>query len=175
MLAHEVNILQELLAIEEKTKIAKEIEEKINAGDYSPKLLKERVAIEKTLKAFNEIKQERDDLEELIEMTEDAAASDILQLAKSAKILEEKISKLKVEGMFKEEADAFGAFIEINSGAGGTESQDWAEILERIYIRWAEAKKFKIEVVDRLAGASPRKHWRYAVSEQHFSDSKSLD
>lgn len=152
VLAHEVNILYELLEIEEKTKISQEIEEKVNAGDYSPKILKERVAIEKTLKAFKEIKQERDDLEELIDMTEDSATSDILQLAKSAIILQEKISKLKVEGMFKEEADAFGAFVEINSGAGGTESQDWAEILERIYIRWAEDKKFKVEVVDRLAG-----------------------
>ncbi len=152
VLSKEVDLLFSLLEIEEKEKKLNEIEGKINEGDYSPKILKEKSAISKVLDHFHNLKNERNDLEELLEMTADEDLDDIKSIAKDVKILDAKITKLKVEGMFKEEADTFGAFVEINSGAGGTESQDWAEILERVYIRWAEAKSFKLEVINRLVG-----------------------
>ena len=151
-LAKEVELIYSLLEIPEKQDKLQEIEAKINEGDYSPKILKEKSSISKVLESFHNLKQERDDLEELLEMTTDDDVTDIKSIANDVKILDSKISKLKVEGMFREEADTFGAFVEINSGAGGTESQDWAEILERVYIRWAEAKGFKLEVINRLVG-----------------------
>jgi peptide chain release factor 2 len=152
VLAKEIDLLFELLEISKKAENLKLAEEKIIAGDYSPTILKEKSALTKTLETFNALKSERKELEEFIEITEDENVADLKSIASEIKKLGEKIAKLKVEGMFREEADSFGAFVEINSGAGGTESQDWAEILERIYIRWAESKKFKIEIVNRLAG-----------------------
>ncbi len=151
-LTSEVNLLEELLSIKEKQKRLEVLEEKINNGDYSPSILKEKTACTKIIECFTSVKNERNELEDLLEITKDDDVEDLKSMKLEATKLEEKISKLKVEGMFKEEADGFGAFVEINSGAGGTESQDWAEILERIYIRWAESKVFKIEVINRLAG-----------------------
>jgi peptide chain release factor 2 len=151
-LSKEVELIYSLLEIEKKRERLAEVELKINEGDYSPKILKEKSAISKVLDNFNSVKTERDDLETLLEMTEDGDVEDIKSISNDTKILDSKIAKLKVEAMFREEADTFGAFVEINSGAGGTESQDWAEILERIYIRWAESKGFKLEVINRLVG-----------------------
>jgi peptide chain release factor 2 len=152
ILSKEVNLLEELLEISNKKKTLQELEEKINNGDYSPKILKEKSAASKILETFETLKKEKDELEELIEITTEEDVNDIKLIAGNVKLLDEKIAKLKIEGMFKEEADSFGAFVEINSGAGGTESQDWAEILERIYLRWAESKGFKVEIINRLMG-----------------------
>lgn len=62
------------------------------------------------------------------------------------------LSRLEVESLFSGEADANNCFIEIHPGAGGTESQDWAAMLFRMYLRWAEQKGFKAEIVDEAAG-----------------------
>jgi peptide chain release factor 2 len=152
VLLGEVELIEELLNIEEKTKTLAELEEKINNGNYEPEILKAKSSCSKIMNLFKEIKTERDDLEELLEITGEEDVEDIKSIKIAVDELDSKIAKLKVEGMFKEEADGFGAFVEINSGAGGTESQDWAEILERIYIRWAENKGFKVEIINRLAG-----------------------
>ena len=152
VLLKEVELLEDLLQIKQKQQTLAELDEKINNGDYTPKTLKEKVSCSKLIDAFTKVKIERDDLEEILEITEDGEIDDLKSIKSSVENLDKKTAKLKVEGMFKEEADSFGAFVEINSGAGGTESQDWAEILERIYIRWAENKGFKVEVINRLAG-----------------------
>ncbi len=62
------------------------------------------------------------------------------------------LEKLKTESLFSGEADGNDCFVEIHSGAGGTESQDWAEMLLRMYMRWAENKGFKSEIIDEQAG-----------------------
>ena len=66
--------------------------------------------------------------------------------------LDEKISKLKIECLFSGEADSNDCFIEIHSGAGGTESQDWADMLLRMYMRWAESHKFETEINYQMDG-----------------------
>lgn len=137
--------------IKNKEPLFLDLEEKINGGDYSTSLLKQRSSVAKILSGFKLIKSEFNDLEELLEITDENTA-DIKLIAQSVDELFARVLDLKISGMFSEESDGFGAFIEINSGAGGTESQDWAEILERIYIRWAERKGFKVEVIDRLNG-----------------------
>ena len=60
--------------------------------------------------------------------------------------------RMRVETLLSGEADANDTFIELNAGAGGTEAQDWAQILARMYSRWAESKKYKIEVLDESPG-----------------------
>jgi peptide chain release factor 2 len=79
------------------------------------------------------------------EMTE--AESDVVYLS-ALKSIED----LEFKNMMNDEEDRLGVILTINSGAGGTESQDWAEMLLRMYIRWAEDKKFKIKELDRLEG-----------------------
>jgi len=59
--------------------------------------------------------------------------------------LEATIERLRLESLLSGEADANDCFIEIHAGAGGTEAQDWALILQRMYLRWAESHKYKIE------------------------------
>lgn len=71
--------------------------------------------------------------------------------AELAKIAE-KLRRLELESLLSGEADANDCFIEIHPGAGGTESQDWASMLLRMYMRWAEKSGFKMELVDELAG-----------------------
>src|SRR3546814_10559322 len=66
--------------------------------------------------------------------------------------LAERADKGKVSGMLAGEADANDTYIEINAGAGGTESQDWAEMLQRMYTRWAERRGYKVELIDYHAG-----------------------
>src|SRR3546814_16785428 len=61
-------------------------------------------------------------------------------------------SDLKVSALLAGEADANDTYIEINAGAGGTESQDWAEMLQRMYTRWAERRGYKVELIDYHAG-----------------------
>ena len=62
------------------------------------------------------------------------------------------LSKLEIESLLSGEADAYDCFLEINSGAGGTESQDWASMLMRMYLRWAQKRGFKTEIVDENEG-----------------------
>lgn len=64
----------------------------------------------------------------------------------------QKSSKLQLETLLSGEADSNNAFIEINAGAGGTEAQDWAEMLSRMYMRWADSKGYKLEILDENPG-----------------------
>lgn len=62
------------------------------------------------------------------------------------------IEDLELKNMLRNEEDSFDAILTINSGAGGTESNDWASILERMYLRWAEDNNYKVSIIDRLEG-----------------------
>jgi peptide chain release factor 2 len=100
-------------------------------------------------------KLERDvaDALEMIELAEaeddaataDAAVADLEALAAEAK-------RLEIESLLSGEADANDAYLEVNAGAGGTEAQDWAEMLLRMYVRWAEKRGYKVSVTERSDG-----------------------
>jgi len=74
------------------------------------------------------------------------------EISKSLDELAKQIKKQEIEYLFSGEADTNGCFIEIHSGAGGTESNDWASMLLRMYLRWVELHKFKCEIIDQLNG-----------------------
>lgn len=94
----------------------------------------------------------RDQLE-LIELAEAENDSDIQQEAESAlHQLASRIRRLELESLLSGEADANNCFIEIHPGAGGTESQDWASMLLRMYLRWADSKGFKTGIIEESAG-----------------------
>lgn len=86
-------------------------------------------------------------------------------IEKDINILSEKINNLKILTLFKETIDDNNAFIFIQAGAGGTEAQDWAEMLSRMYKRWAERHNFELEVVDeRIGDTAGLKNITYKIS-----------
>lgn len=92
-----------------------------------------------------------DDLEVLIEFAEEGETSDSeleFQYNKALKLVED----LEFKNMLRHEADSMGAILKINSGAGGTESLDWADMLMRMYIRWGESNNYKVKQLDFQAG-----------------------
>ena len=100
---------------------------------------------------FDQLDQHTGDLETIWEFYEVNEATEEEVDAEGAK-LEEKLAELEFRKMMSEEGDNFSAVIEINAGAGGTESQDWASMLMRMYIMWAEKNGFKIREVDHNDG-----------------------
>lgn len=102
---------------------------------------------------FSKLEKDFADTMELAEMAESEGDSSLLEEAEKALIKNsEELKILEIESLFSGEADANDCFIEIHPGAGGTESQDWAYMLLRMYVRWAERKKFKIEIIDESPG-----------------------
>lgn len=100
---------------------------------------------------FDQLDQHTGDLETIWEFYEMGEASEEEVDAEGAK-LEEKLEELEFRKMMSDEGDNLSAVIEINAGAGGTESQDWASMLMRMYIMWAEKNGFKIREVDHNDG-----------------------
>ena len=86
---------------------------------------------------------------EILEIADDEILKEISQVLPK---IQKQIESIEIAAMFDDEADKLGVILEINSGAGGTESQDWSQMLERMYLRWAEDKSFKVQVMHRLDG-----------------------
>jgi peptide chain release factor 2 len=101
--------------------------------------------------SFEELQKQMDDFEVLYEFYE-ADATDEQELNKELEKLSKQIEELEFKRMLGEEEDQLGAILEINPGAGGTESQDWAEMLLRMYIMWGEKNGFKVTEIDYQAG-----------------------
>jgi peptide chain release factor 2 len=116
-------------------------------------VMRERRRLEEAIAATRAIQQELDDNVELLEMAE-AEGDESMEGDAVAALAElaERAERDKVTALLAGEADSNDTYIEVNSGAGGTESQDWAEMLHRMYRRWAERRGFKVEVVDYHSG-----------------------
>ncbi|PZQ58172.1 MAG: peptide chain release factor 2 [Sphingomonas taxi] len=116
-------------------------------------VMRERRRLDEAITATRDIERELSDTAELIEMAEaegDAEMADEGVAALAALAVRAQADKVKA--LLAGEADANDSYIEINAGAGGTESQDWAEMLQRMYTRWAERRGMKVELVDYHAG-----------------------
>ena len=94
-----------------------------------------------------------DEADLLLDMSvEEKDETSYLEVAASLSDLKERIDLVELECMFSGEHDANNAILTIHAGAGGTEAQDWVSMLMRMYLRWAEAKSFKADILDYLAG-----------------------
>lgn len=106
--------------------------------------------------SINRIRSYEQRLKDAVEMIHLAEMEDMPEFAeegeKSILELEKECARLQLETLLSGEADTNNAFIEINAGAGGTEAQDWTAILARMYSRWAESKKYKLEIIDENPG-----------------------
>jgi peptide chain release factor 2 len=116
-------------------------------------VMRERRRLDEAIGAVRSIEQDSADTAELIELAElegDEAMVD--EAIASLAALASRADEDKIKALLAGEADANDAYIEIHAGAGGTESQDWAEMLLRMYQRWAEKRRMKVEMVEYQAG-----------------------
>jgi peptide chain release factor 2 len=124
-----------------------------NDPKAAQEVMRERRRLDEAIGATRKIQQELDDTIELIEMAEAEGDEGMIDDAvDSLASLSERAERDKVTALLAGEADANDTYIEVNAGAGGTESQDWAEMLQRMYTRWAERRGYKVELVDYHAG-----------------------
>ena len=121
--------------------------------ENAQKLGQERSRLEKIVVTIEELDTALNDAEELLEMSlEEDDEDSINSIIDDLKILENKVEGLEFRRMFSGEMDGCNAFVDIQSGSGGTEAQDWAEMLLRMYLRWGEAHDFKTELMEVSAG-----------------------
>jgi peptide chain release factor 2 len=115
--------------------------------------MKERTRLQEAIGGQKKLESELDDAMALIELGE--SENDEPSIAEGEAMLRnlrDQIAKRRLETLLSGEADRNDAFVEVHAGAGGTESQDWAEMLARMYSRWAERKGYKVEYLEESAG-----------------------
>jgi len=116
-------------------------------------VMRERRRLEEAINATRSLERELADTSELIELAESEGDEALVDDAvRSLAELAERADRDKVAALLAGEADPNNAYVEINAGAGGTESQDWAGMLQRMYSRWAERHGMKVELIDHHYG-----------------------
>ena len=114
---------------------------------------RERVALATVVETIEELEQGLADAGELVTLAAEEEDQETLAVvAEDVERLEQRLAELEFRRMFAGEADPNNAYLDIQAGSGGTEAQDWAEMLLRMYLRWADRKGFKTELVEVSAG-----------------------
>lgn len=115
--------------------------------------MSERTHLEDAINAFTGNEQELKDTVELIELAEAENDESIIEEGRQTlENLRHRVQKQEIEALLSGEADANDTFLEVHAGAGGTEAQDWTEILLRMYMRWAEKHDYKVELLEQNEG-----------------------
>lgn len=115
--------------------------------------MKERTALEQGLESYQALSQEFTDTIELLELAEAEADTDMQSEALEVlRRIAAKAEERGIETLLSGETDECDTYLDINAGAGGTESQDWAGMLQRMYVRWADNHGMKVEVIDEHGG-----------------------
>lgn len=121
--------------------------------EKAQKLMRERQALVDAMDSYKSIAQDLQDNVDMIELGEMEDDQEVITDAENAiKKLQSLAAKKELEALLSGEADANDSFLEINAGAGGTESCDWASMLARMYVRWAEAHGYKVELMSESSG-----------------------
>ena len=113
---------------------------------------KEKSRLEKKITGYKDAEQALEDLDVLIELSEEGDETLFSDIKEGIKTLRHKLEQIEIETLLSGDMDMNNAIVSIHPGAGGTESQDWAEMLMRLYTRWAERHGYKIEILDYQAG-----------------------
>lgn len=116
-------------------------------------ITQEAKALKDKVELVNSLEQKLEDVKVLIEMCQEEEDEDILdEVISEIKELDLSIDKFRIEILLSGEYDRNNAILDLHTGAGGTDAQDWTEMLLRMYTRWAESKNFKVETLDLLPG-----------------------
>ena len=120
-----------------------------NEPEKAQALGKERVSLEQVVDTIKNLEQGLEDVEGLLELAIEAEDEETFNEAVAElDELEQQLAKLEFQRMFSGEHDACDCYIDLQAGSGGTEAQDWTEMLLRMYLRWAESKGFKTELME---------------------------
>lgn len=140
---------------EQLEEVIRELEEPSvwNDRERAQQLGKDQTRLEEVVLTVDRLNEGLVDAHELLEMSEadgdEAAVNDVIEEIDD---FERDLAKLEFKRMFSGEADSCSAFLDIQSGSGGTEAQDWGEMVLRMYLRWGEAKGFKVELMEASPG-----------------------
>lgn len=151
--------MEGIFDIEGKRKRFSELERIISRPDFWDKpdeatpLLKERADIDEVLKGWEVIGKELEESDLLLEMAQEEDDEEALrEVAQKARDLRKDLRQVELRRMLSDENDNKTAIVSINAGAGGTEAQDWAEMLLRMILRWCEKRNFSVSMVDLQEG-----------------------
>ena len=121
--------------------------------ELAQKLGQERAALETVVLTIERLAQGLDDLTEILTLAVEEQDQDLFaEAASDLDVYLEDLAKLEFQRMFSGLMDPNSAYLEIQSGSGGTEAQDWADMLLRMYLRWSESKGFKAEIIELSDG-----------------------
>ena len=124
-----------------------------NDPERAQSLGKERAALEKVTNVLEEVGSRLSEAEELLQLAEEESDMETVDaVVTDIDAIDEEVSGLEFRRMFSGEMDVANAFVDIQAGSGGTEAQDWAEMLLRMYLRWAENHGFTAELIEVSAG-----------------------
>ena len=124
-----------------------------NNPELAQKLGKERSNLEAVVNTIEDVEGGVNDASDLLELASEEDDIDTLQsIEKDLQLLDARVAELEFHRMFSGEMDANHAFLDVQSGSGGTEAQDWAEMLLRMYLRWGERKGFKTDLIEVSPG-----------------------
>jgi peptide chain release factor 2 len=124
-----------------------------NDLDKAQTLGREKVALTKVVQTLDQLVSQLAEERELLELAQQEADLKIVtSVCQDLDNLEQRLSQLELARMFAGEMDAHNAFLDIQSGSGGTEAQDWAEMLLRMYLRWADQRRFVTEIIEISPG-----------------------
>ncbi|RDE82466.1 peptide chain release factor 2 [Haemophilus parahaemolyticus] len=154
-LAERTNVLRGYLDFDAKVERLEEVNAELeqpeiwNTPEKAQALGKERSALEMVVNTIKALDQGIEDVEGLIELAVEAEDEDTFNEAQAEAVeLEAKLAKLEFQRMFSGQHDASDCYVDLQAGSGGTEAQDWMEMLLRMYLRWAESKGFKAELIE---------------------------
>ncbi|MER2491093.1 peptide chain release factor 2 [Catenovulum sediminis] len=154
-IAERTELLRGYLDYDHKSELLEEVSRELedpdvwNNPEKAQALGKERANLENIVKTIDDLTQGLEDVEGLLELAVEAEDEETFEEAQAELTeLEEKIEKLEFMRMFSGPNDASDAYIDLQSGSGGTEAQDWCSMLLRMYLRWAEAHGFKAELIE---------------------------
>jgi peptide chain release factor 2 len=121
--------------------------------DRAQELGKERAKLEQVVGGLDRLKQSLEDASELIDLAaEESDASAAAGIESDVNRAAAEVEKLEFQRMFPGKMDSHNAFLDIQAGAGGTEAQDWAQMLLRMYLKWADSHGIKTEIIDQSDG-----------------------
>ncbi|MGD8992771.1 MAG: peptide chain release factor 2 [Desulfobacterales bacterium] len=116
-------------------------------------ILKERTSLSNKVEKFKKLSEDLEETQILLDLAIDESDKDVLaEVSEQFRGLDQRIANLSLELMLDGEDDGKNAILSINAGAGGTEAQDWAEMLFRMYTRWVERRGYKFELIDYQPG-----------------------
>lgn len=148
-----------LFDLDGKEQKIEQLESKMSQANFwddqaeAQKVIDEINQLKGLVNGFLELQEQLENIDITFELVEEEADEELfMELAKEVENLQEKINNFEIEMLLSEPYDSNNAILELHPGAGGTEAQDWASMLLRMYQRWAESKNYTVETLNYLAG-----------------------